>query len=312
MRMYRSAVPWTLKVTDTTLVCSPRGGHNGSPSTPPAEFEEPRKLGGPSRPDDYRDSESNASSPRSPRPMAHHVPSPEGGSHKRIKVDHGAYTPNGEASPALARPLDHTKSQRSTPLVPQEMPQIPESVLHRAWQTDPYVTDPQSINAVIGQFFANIDSTMILSFLPEHSTKSWVANSAHRKSPEDLMLLYSILAVGVALSGGHKNIAFEYAQVANYAQQRVTTNCLQVAQSRILLAVYFYSVSRRREATEVMAAATTTVASLQLNIELENTREASLPTFPLGLTRAGYSESRRRTLWALFMLERLNGLYPDR
>ena len=208
--------------------------------------------------------------------------------------------------------MDHSKSQRATPLPAAELPRIPEDVLNRAWQTDPYVTDPQSINAVVAQFFSNIDSTMILQLLPEQATKNWVASSAHRKSPEDLMLLYSILAVGVTLSGGPKHIAFEYAQVAHYGHKMTTANCLQVAQTRILLAVYYISASRLHDAMEAMSAAAATVASLQLNIELERTREARLPSFPLGLNKAGYSESRRRTLWSLFMLERLNGVFPDR
>lgn len=219
---------------------------------------------------------------------------------------------NGEPSPTVSRALDHSKSQITTPLPPPEMPRIPEDVLNRAWQTDPYVTDPQSINAVVAQFFAHVDSTMILQLLPEQTTKAWVASSAHRKSPEDLMLLYSILAVGVTLSGGPKHIAFEYAQVANYAQKTTTANCLQVAQTRILLAVYYISASRPRDAIGAMSGAAATVAGLQLNLEHNMTREAGLHSFPLGLNRAGYSESRRRTLWSLFMLERLNGVFPDR
>lgn len=229
-----------------------------------------------------------------------------------MKLDHRAFVPSGEPSPAISRPMNHSKSHLGTPLAPPEMPRIPESVLNRAWQTDPYVTDPQSINAVITQFFAHIDSTMILQFLPERTMKSWVVSSVHRKSPEDLMLVYSMLAVGVALSGGPKHIAYEYAQVAHHAHRLTTSNCLQVAQSRILLAVYYISVSRRREANEVMSAAANTCVALQLNLEFDRTREAGVPVFPLSLNRAGYSESRRRTMWSLFMLERLNGWFPDR
>lgn len=208
--------------------------------------------------------------------------------------------------------MDHSKSQTTAPIPPPEAPRISEGVLSRAWQTNPYATDPQSINAVVAQFFVHIDSTMILPLLPEQATKAWVTDSVHRKSPEDLMLLYSILAVGVALSGGPKHIAFEYAQVAHYAQKTTTANCLQVAQSRVLLAVYYISVSRLKDATEIMSAATAAINHLQLNLELDKTRDADMTSFPLGLTRDGYSEARRRTLWSFFMLERLNGTFPER
>merc|ERR1712000_498978 len=284
---------------------APRGGHNGSPTTPPAELHEDRLESAGHH--DYRQPGSSGSSPLSPRTAL-----PDGPSAKRVKVDHHAFVPSGEPSPAISRPMNHSKSHLGTPLPPPEMPRIPESVLSRAWQTDPYVTDPQSINAVMTQFFAHIDSTMILQLLPERTTKTWVASSVHRKSPEDLMLVYSMLAVGVALSGGPKSIAYEYAQVAHHAHRSTTSNCLQVAQSRILLAVYYISVSRRREANEVMSAAAHACTALQLNLEFDRTREAGVPVFPLALNRAGYSESRRRTMWSLFMLERLSGWFPDR
>lgn len=126
------------------------------------------------------------------------------------------------------------------------------------------------------------------------------------------MLLYSMLTVGVALSGGPLHIAYEYAQVAHFAQKMTSLDCLQLVQSRILLAVYYISTSRNHEASEMMSAAAAAAASLQLNLEFDQSREADRPTYPMGLSRAGYSEARRRTLWSLFILERLNGLYPRR
>ena len=192
------------------------------------------------------------------------------------------------------------------------MPRIPEEVLSRAWRTDPYVSDPSSINATISQFFANIEGTMVLKFLPEDAFKAWVVRSVNRKSSEDSMLLYSILAVGVALSGGPKHIAFEYAQVAHYAQKQVAVDSVQLVQSRILLAVYYASVLQLCECTELTSAAAGTAACMQLNLELDQSNEAALPVFPIGLNKAAYAEVRRRTFWSLFMLERLNGMFPER
>jgi hypothetical protein len=243
-----------------------------------------------------------------------HPQSDVAGPNKRVKIDHETYMANGEPSPAISRHLDHAKSpmavmQRASP----EMPRIPENVLIRAWQTDPYASDPQSINAVVSQFFAHIDSTMMLRFLPEQATKAWVAGSTDRKSPEDLMLLYSILAVGMALSGGPKHIAWEYAQVAHFAQKSTAAYCLQLAQCRILLAVYYISISRRNQANDMLSAAAATVASLRLNLELDKSGQAEMiSSYPLGLTKAGYCEARRRTLWSLFILERLSGMFPAR
>lgn len=250
-------------------------------------------------------------SPETKRPQ----PSPDmsySNTNKRLKVGPEAYVTNGEPSTPFTDPMEHSKAQPiERPAIP-EMPRIPDDVLNRAWRTDPYVSDPQSINAALTKFFMHIDSTMILRFLPEDIFKAWVGNSVHRKSPEDLMLLYSTLAIGVALSDSSKHIAFEYAQVANYAQKMTHANCIQLVQCRILLAVYYISTARLREANELISSAAATAACLQLNLELDNSREASISTYPLGLNRSGYSETRRRTFWSLFLLERLGGFFPAR
>ncbi|KAF4974649.1 hypothetical protein FZEAL_8467 [Fusarium zealandicum] len=289
---------------------APRGGHNGSPSTPPAELDDLRKLGGSSRPNDALINESEASSPVSPRTTLR-PPSPDVGSNKRLRVGYDSYVSTGETTPSIA-PVELPRPQFPIQIQPVELPRISEDVLNRAWRTDPTLSDPQSIRTVISHFFVHLDSTMIVRFIPENVFKTWVVNPGHRKSPEDLMLLYSILAVGVALSGGPKPIAFEYASVAQYAQKLATASCLQLVQTRILLALYYLSISRMSEAGEMVSAAVATAACLQLNVELEESREVSLLTLPFGMSKAGYCEARRRTFWSLFMLERLDGHFPDR
>ncbi|EFZ02028.2 N-terminal binuclear Zn cluster-containing/DNA binding domain-containing protein [Metarhizium robertsii ARSEF 23] len=211
-------------------------------------------------------------------------PSPETGySNKRLKIGSDAYATNGEPSVATTQPMDHSKSSLSIQQSSSELPRIPDDVLHRAWRTDPYVSNPQSISTVLSQFFGHIDNAIVIRFLPEDIFKSWVASSAHRKSPDDMMLLYSILAIGVVLSGGPRDTAFEYAQVAHYAHKRL--------------------FATQRSATG---------AYLQLNEEIDRSKDADLAVYPFGMTRKCYAETRRRTLWSLFMLERLSPLFPKR
>ncbi|KAH7251853.1 hypothetical protein BKA59DRAFT_525219 [Fusarium tricinctum] len=284
---------------------APRGGHNTSPSTPPAELDDIRTIGGPSRP-----TESENSSPVSPRTTLQ-AASPDTGSHKRLRVGYDNYVSMGEPVHAMP-PVESPRPQ--LPIQPPtiELPRISEDVLNQAWRTDPSLSDPQSIRTVISHFFVHLDSTMIVRFIPENVFKTWVVNPGHRKSPEDLMILYSILAVGVALSGGPKAIAFEYASVAHYAQKYTTVSCIQLVQTRILLALYYISVSRSSEASEMMSSAIATASCLQLNVEIEESREDGLATYPFGMNKAGYCEARRRTFWSLYMLERLDGRFPDR
>jgi hypothetical protein len=81
------------------------------------------------------------------------------------------------------------------------------------------VSDPQFVLSTVSSFFVHADGTG-LRFLPERLFKEFVQASAHRKSPEDLMLVYSVLALGVSLSGGSRLAAHEYAEVARYATDR--------------------------------------------------------------------------------------------
>lgn len=262
------------------------------------------------RSSDARISESEASSPVSPRTTVR-PPSPDVGPHKRLRVGYDTYVSTGEPV-APMMPAEPPRTQFPIRQQVAELPRISEEILNRAWRTDPCLSDPQSIRTVISHFFLHLDSTMIIRFIPENLFKNWLTSPGHRKSPEDLMLLYSMLSVGVALSGGPKPIAFEYASVAHYAQKMTGVNCLQLVQSRILLALYYISIARISEASEMISAAVATAACLQLNVELEESHEVNLLTYPFGMNKAGYREARRRTFWSLFMLERLDGHFPER
>ena len=213
---------------------------------------------------------------------------------------------------ATTQPIDHSKSSLSIQQAPSELPRIPDDALHRAWRTDPFVSNPQSISTVLSQFFGHIDNAIVIRFLPEDIFKSWVVSFAYRKSLDDMMLLYSILAIGVILSRGPKDTAFEYAQVAHYAQKSLTTASLHLAQSRILLALYNVAVSRFSKANELISYATATGAYLHPNEEIDRSKDADLAVYPFGMTRKCYAETRRRTLRSLFIVERLSPIFPKR
>ncbi|KAK4451841.1 hypothetical protein QBC34DRAFT_44410 [Podospora aff. communis PSN243] len=293
-----------------TFKNAPRGGHNTSPSTPPAEPEDTRRLGPMIRPppDHVMRPSSHSSESISPR-TALRPGSPDlVGPAKRIRVGYEHFTPAAGPRSPMAPTPDTARSALSWHQ--PELPRIHEDVLCRAWQTDPYVSDPQSVTSTLSSFFAHTDAAA-LRFLPEKTFTSWVQNNAHRKSPEDLMLVYSVLAVGLRLSGGARSIAHEYSQVARYAADHATLS-LQLVQTRILLALYYLSVSRPSDSNDMSSAAISAATCLQLNLPIAESQDATLSAFPYGLTKATYSECRSRTFWSCFVLERLNGLFPAR
>ncbi|KAG6012762.1 hypothetical protein E4U43_007666 [Claviceps pusilla] len=294
---------------------APRGGHNTSPSTPPAELDDKHNPNSVSRRDDQEHSSTRSPSPMSPRVRLHEPLPGIAYANKRVKLGQDLYSTNGEpllAGGGMLRQMDHPSSMHFTEMAPSDVPRIPEDVLRRAWQTDPFISDPQPISTVLSQFFGHINNTIVIRFLPEDIYTSWVSSSVHQKGPEDIMLLYSVLAVGVALSGGPKHISYEYAQVAYFAQKSLSSPSLQLIQSRILLALYNMATCRLGEANELVSSAIAVGACLQLNQELDRTIDAARRNYPFGMNRTGYAEARRRTFWSLFMMERLSPLYPDR
>lgn len=283
---------------------APRGGQNTSPSIPPAELHSGRAM---SSPGGSRDSRSPVA-----QSTCNGGQNLDDSYHKRMKLGSKSYSPSRNTSLAVTEAMNHTKSPYQAQQYVTDRDRVTENALRHAWSNDVSVSDPRSIASVITQFFAHVDSAMILKFLPEGLLKAHLGNMGQQKPPEDLMILHSILAVGVALSGGPKHIAHEYAQVANYAQRNLGFNCLQLVQSRILLAAYYISVDRIHDATELLSSAAAVSTSLQMNMELDRSIEGGMVTYPFGMTRDGYKESRRRTLWSLFMLERFNGVFPNR
>lgn len=281
-------------------------------------------------PPEHQRPSSNSSDSVSPRTILRPgSPDRSGGMpHKRIRLGYERFTPTmGPRSPiGTSSPLDPSRQQHHHQQhhhypnagpswhhhvrQPVELPRIHEDVLCRAWQTDPYVSDPQSVTSTITSFFVHADAAG-LRFLPEKAFTNWV-QTAHRKTPEDLMLVYSILALGVALSGGPKNIAHEYSQVARYATEHAGAPSPQLVHSRITLSLFYLAVSRPGDANDMSSAAISSAACLQMNLELDQSQDAAMVAFPYNLTRAGYAECRRRTFWSCLILERLNGMFPAR
>lgn len=248
---------------------------------------------------------SNVGSPTTPN----HFQTTPDVSFKRLRIGSNGYASAGEPSP-MPDVLNHSKS----PLLSYKTidTHMPEDVLSRAWATDPYTTDPGAIKRVITQFFSHTDSCVLLRMLPEGPWTRWVSQSAGRKSEADLALLYSMLALSVVLVGDNKDIAADYAQVALFAQRKLRYTCLQLVQSRIIMSVYATALGNNEEASALLTHAIKDAFAMGLDMELDRSSEANLNVFPMGMRRSGYSEARRRTMWSLFILERLNGVFPDR
>ncbi|CAJ2508003.1 Uu.00g091890.m01.CDS01 [Anthostomella pinea] len=291
---------------------APRGGHNTSPLTSPVEHDDSRQPGVLPRPAELGRPTSPPSASVSPRTTKLSHPSPElpGLPSKRMRFSYEHYPPSGSRpSPMMPAPEIRTAA---TPWQHRDLPRIHEDVLCRKWQTDPYVSDPQATISTITSFFSHVRA-MALRFLPERIFTDWVQGDydAHtRKSPEDLMLVYSQLAFGLHVAGGSKHLASQHAQVARFATQKSSPS-LQLVQTKLILSLFYHATSRAFDSIDMLNGAISAALYARLNLELDLCIEGAQRK-PYGMDKATYAECRRRTFFSCFIWERLNGFCPPR
>ncbi|KAI0471079.1 hypothetical protein GGR56DRAFT_129313 [Xylariaceae sp. FL0804] len=291
---------------------APRGGHNTSPVTSPREYDEPRQLGTQQHGAELvRQRSTSASvSPRATKP-SHPSPEMPGMPAKRMRFSYENYQPStSHQSPMITAPDIRAAN---LPWQHRELPRIHEEFLGRKWQTDPYVSDPPATTTIMTSLSGHMKA-MALHFLPGHVVAGWAQSdyNAHTtKSPEDLMLVYSLLAFGIHVSDGPTHEASECAEVARFASQR-TGPSLQLIQAKLVLSLYYQANARQFDSADMLNGAISTALHLRLNLELHQCPGPLPETFPLGMDEATYAECRRRTFYSCFIWERLNGLSPAR
>jgi hypothetical protein len=262
----------------------PRGGQ-GSPGTPPDEAEEVMEKSAPktehARPAAQR---IEVETPKSDR---RETPPTEAHSAKRRKNTATTFTP---LSPGLT-PED--LSSRST-----------ESLV-KSWATNPISAFPALSTHLLEVYFQHVPESGYALF-PREPFLSWIRSSVE-KSPDDLMLIYSILGIASVFSKqpDARRQGKDFTAVALYATEHCQ-NTLQLVQSRLLLAIYYWAVDGAGVHTWDLATRALSAAStLSLNLELSS--KAKPGPVPFNLTQAGYEECRRRTFWSCYLIDRFNG-----
>lgn len=294
----------------------PRGGQ-GSPETPSHDAEDLL-----TRPVSQRSDEETQFKAEK-RGSAHSIPSqindeasPEQEAHaaKRrrlndfnpLNVDTEAGYLSQNASPVERKPSVLTTRKSSEQLFAQ-------------WTTSPYDTDEELVMELMKMYFANINSSTYDMF-PEKPFMEWLSNRSADKSKDDLMLIYTMLALATVFSTNpeHKQIGEAYAAISRYACDNRHFS-LQLVQSRLLLAMYYYANNNPNDSWDFCGSALRAATGMKLNQEIEKTEDNERDVFPFNLNRHGFAECRRRTFWSAFIIDRFNGfcsghvsiLHPD-
>ncbi|KAL1302975.1 hypothetical protein AAFC00_003292 [Neodothiora populina] len=217
---------------------------------------------------------------------------------------------SGDTSPILLKqPNDRKDSKRGTT---EDLEWAPSKVYRDTLDSlpqseDPYQFEPEGTMLFLDLFFAQVARETRIIF-PRHAFRRWVRNCDSRYQSE-CMVLYSVLAVGSAFSNGRFSSFSK--MCVDRATQAVASSygrfSLALIQSRLLLGAYYHLQGKGSISLDYTGAALCVVAAMRLNTEDgcgENLDEQSRRVF--SFTREQLRESRRRTFWAAFLVDRYN------
>ncbi|KAH6666936.1 fungal-specific transcription factor domain-containing protein [Halenospora varia] len=282
---------------------APRGGQ-GSPDTPPADVDDVASRPASSRADgeSFKSEHHPHSTSVSPRQVLRQASTElDGHSAKRQRNSYHEFTPvpsEGSPQPSVREAV--SPSFEPTLSCPQD------HELYREWQTNPYLARPTMVSEIVDVFFTQGPETAHCCF-PQSAFKQWFYSS-REKSLADLMLMYSVLALGSLFSTReeHKALGAQYAAISRFACQNQRLS-FQLVQSRLLLSLFYFATNNGNDAWDFCGSAVRAASGLRLNVEIEKSDDAYLPSYPYNLNRNGYAECRRRTFWSCYIIDRFNG-----
>ena len=222
---------------------------------------------------------------------------------KRRRSGYVSYTPTSveDRDPYTGDKTSPTRSQYSPVLHPQ-------SLNWCAMQagTNPFDSDRAFSLSLLEIFFAHISGSTYC-FLPEHHFRRWACDENIRKSKDDLVVIYAVLAMATTYStrDDMKARGAEYAAIARYAASGREFS-LQLVQARLLLSLYYYAINIFHEAWDYCGGALRTALGMNLNLEINESDLESTPNI-YNLNRFGYAECRRRTFWSCYLMDHFTG-----
>ncbi|MCJ1285421.1 hypothetical protein MMC26_004761 [Xylographa opegraphella] len=176
------------------------------------------------------------------------------------------------------------------------------------WRTDPFHSNPQLVMHYIDLYFTHINSATYRMFARE-PFQHWLQNTKE-KSSDELMVLYAMLAIGSTFSTleTRKSDGSLFARVARYAVEKNHGQfSLQLAQSRLILALYHFSMGDGAKAWDYCGSAVRVAAGLKMNLEQAIVNIVDDAPLDFGLNRYALEECYRRTYWSTFLMDRYNG-----
>ncbi|KAJ6146937.1 hypothetical protein N7497_008919 [Penicillium chrysogenum] len=213
----------------------------------------------------------------------------------------------------FGRPAAHIESTR-TPKYSDILGELKDNnsddPLAASWHLDPYENDPESAVHYTECYFLHVNDGLYHMF-PHERFGSWL-KTYPTKSADDKMLLYSMMALGSVFSERPDKMAAmrRYSRIARFAINRSQhTLSLQLAQSHIIMSLWYYATGSLVGSWDSIGAAGRAVFGLRYNVESGGVVVDPSQMCDYGLHPQALIECRRRTFWIAFVLDRFSSLY---
>jgi hypothetical protein len=175
---------------------------------------------------------------------------------------------------------------------------------------------------LLKSFLVNVnDSTYVL--YPHEYFVYWAKTSSDKR-PDERLVLYAILALGSVfiqdtaasavrpgadvIGEALRSMGRKCAEIVSEAlRNRNGSSSLPIAQTRLLLALYYHSQDDQLVAFEHLGMAVNILSNLHLNTESGCSATDAGEQHEFGFDNAQIAECRRRTMWAAFLMERFLG-----
>ena len=207
----------------------------------------------------------------------------------------------------LGRPSPNIESARSpgySDILGKLKDSNSDDPLAASWNLDPYESDPESMAHYTECYFSHVNDGVCHMF-PRGRFSSWL-KTCPTKSAHDKMLLYSMMALGSVFSDRPQKMAamMLYSRIARFAINRSQhTLSLQLAQSHIIMSLWYYATGSLVGSWDSIGAAGRAVFGLRYNVESGGVVVNQSQVCEYGLHPQALIECRRRTFWIAFVLD---------
>ncbi|KAL4886227.1 hypothetical protein BJY04DRAFT_229347 [Aspergillus karnatakaensis] len=178
------------------------------------------------------------------------------------------------------------------------------------WRTDPFTIDLELSSHLTEAYFTFVNDRLYYMF-PRRRFLLWL-RTCHTKSLDDHMLIYCIMALGSVFSNRPDRMAAmkRYSRTARYALEHSQHSLsLQLAQSRIIMSLWYYAIGALVKSWDCAGAAVRIVCGLRYNVEMGGVIVDQTQPCEYGLHPQALIECRRRTFWIAFLMDRLSCFY---